>query len=172
MKATDKARLGGYIGCTIGLLGWVLGFAFVCLVSGHADILGEVFVPGLLISLSMAATVIIILESVIRSYGARGPVFFMALWGMLLVDMGVLILLINHWLAPIIDEYPDLVSLLQRRGSVYRVPDLVPILLMTVGLIPLAVTAFIFLRDAPTQEGTQPKTEAAPGTPGSNRPEP
>jgi hypothetical protein len=78
--------------------------------------------------------------------------FFGTLWGMLIFDMGVLLLLLSNWVAPIIDQYPAAVESLQQGGSVYRVSDEVSAILLMVGTVILAVVAIVFVKDT-TAEG-------------------
>ena len=152
MTTMTKARLGGYIGATIGVLGWLIGLSIACLATGHTGLLLRVFPAGLVLSLGMAAVLIIVLEDAIRRFGAAHPLFQVSLWGLLLTDMGILILLVNHWIAPIIDSTPALAEALQRQGSVYRTPDFVPTLLMGFGAALLLVIMAAVLRDSVRHE--------------------
>ena len=160
MKTENLARLGGYIGATIGILGWLIGFSIVCLVNGMTGILGEVFWPGLLISLLMAAVCILVLENVIQRYGATHYMFQMSLWAMLLSGMGLMIFVLNHWLGPMIDRHPELAEMLTRMGSVYRVGDLWPTILMAVGLLLFMVVILITLK-GPVKDNSTPPVDSS-----------
>ncbi len=143
-QALKATKIAVYAGVTIGLLGWLIGIVGVSLSTGTPQLLGAVLWPGLSMSVALAAIFILVLEAVISRYGARHPMFFGALWGLLLFFMGMLLLLISHWVAPIIDQYPAVVSALQSGGSVYQVSDVIPTILMLIGAAILAVVAVIF----------------------------
>ena len=147
MNTSMKARIGGYLGSTVGILGWIIGFTIFCLATGHTGALREALVPGLLGSLAIAAVFILVLEATIRLYGAAHPMFHLNLWGLLLSGMGGLTFVVNHWLAPIIDRHPELAEQLQRAGSVYRVSDTLPIALLAAGVVLLAISVTKMVAD-------------------------
>jgi hypothetical protein len=97
------------------------------LAGGYYAVLGEVVAIGLPISIAMSALGILVMECVVRLFG-RGRIFALSLWGLILFVLGVLILLMNHWLAPLIEKEPGLVDLLSRLGAVYKTGDVVPAL--------------------------------------------
>ena len=140
------ARFGGYLGLTIGLLGWVIGFAIFCAVAGTTQLLVSVALPGTLISLGLATLAIMVLEGTLRVFGPRSPMLQVALWGLLAFLMGLLWFIVNHWVARVIEQHPQLVQRLQQQGSVYQTSDTVPLILLAVGVVLLAVAVFQILR--------------------------
>ena len=98
-----------------------------------------------------AALTIVVMECVLRMFG-RGKVFMLALSGTLLFLIGVMLLLFNHWLAPLIEAEPGFVAQLESLGSVYKTSDLVPIACLvaaTVLLVRTARAATVQKRPAP-----------------------
>lgn len=142
-----KGKLAGYIGTTIGFLGWVIGLAVVCVLSGQTSLLARVVPIGVLISLGLALTVIVMMECVLRVFGRGGGFFQLTLWGVLCLDVGILWLLINHWLAPMIAAEPRLVETMQHLGGVYKTTDAFPLALLAAGVVLLAIAAGRMLRN-------------------------
>jgi hypothetical protein len=140
--AMDRSHLGTYLGTVIGCLGWWIGLAAVCIASGETGVLGRVAWPGIAVSLGIAATFLVTSELALAVLG-RGTAFRLVLWGELAFFVGVLILLVNHWIAPLIDASPDLRAAMGRLGGCYRTGDAVPAALMTVGA---ALLAFVLVR--------------------------
>ena len=106
---------------------------------------------GLPISVAMSARGILALECVVRLFG-RGRIFVVSLWGLILFVLGVLILLVNHWLAPVIETEPGLIDLLSRLGAVYKTSDVVPALCLigSCGLLYVSVRACLQHQGEPT----------------------
>lgn len=149
MTRVSTLKIGGYFGATLGFLGWLLGFAFACLSTGETDSFREVVLPGLALSLTLAAVFIVTLEGIARIYGTGHAAYLVGLWGLLLFDMGLMVIIINHWLAPIIDKSSALLRFLQQYDSVYRLPDLIPITLIAGGLTLLMVLTIVCARCTP-----------------------
>jgi hypothetical protein len=62
--------------------------------------------------------------------------------------MGLLMFVLSHWLAPLIDQTPALTRKLNAMGSVYRVADSVSASLMGAGLVLLSVLTGLTLASA------------------------
>ncbi|MCH8151144.1 MAG: hypothetical protein IH830_02080 [Planctomycetes bacterium] len=155
-----KGKLAGYIGMTIGFLGWIIGLAVVCVLSGQTSLLARVVPTGVLISLGLALTAIVMMECALRVF--RGGGFFqLTLWGVLGVDVGILWLLINHWLAPMIAAEPRLVETMQHLGGVYKTTDAFPLALLAVGVVLLAIATVRMLR-SPRSGGESPPAGRGP----------
>lgn len=146
MEISGKVKFWSYLGCAIGMLGWLIGLTIFCLATGMTDLLSQVFLPGLLISLIMVGFFILILESVIHRFGFRHYTLQITLWALLLSVMGLMIFILNHWLAPLIEQHPELSRKLVEAGSVYRISDVVPIALMAAGSVLLTITTVAVLR--------------------------
>jgi hypothetical protein len=114
--------VGAFAGILLGCHGWLIGLALVAVSSGVENPLHELLWPGLLMSLALALVPIVTLELLYRTVG-RSLTFFIMLWGMLLFFGGLMTLLVNSWIAPAIDRYPDFVRHLESVGTVYRVAD-------------------------------------------------
>ncbi len=146
-----KGNLGGYIGTTIGFLGWVIGLTVVCLATGHGGVLPKVLPVGVLVSLALGVTAILVMELVLRAHG-RGRLFMLTLGGVLLSDVAILWLLINHWLAPIIEGEPGLAEALTRIGSFYKTSDALPAAMLAAGTALLLIGTVWVLRTAPANQ--------------------
>jgi len=120
---------GASIGTVIGFLGWLIGFAAVCLSTGEYGSLREVALPGLAVSLGAAGIVIVTSHLAL----GRGEVFRLLVLGEILFFVGLLILLVNDWIAPLVDTSPGLRDAIGRLGGVYRTGDTLPAALMAAG---------------------------------------
>jgi len=134
---TAPGRLGARVGALVGFLGWLIGLAAVCVGTGETWVLKEVAFPGLAVSLGAAAIVIVTVEIARRAL-PPGEVRLLLL-GEILFFVGLLILLTNHWIAPLIDRAPDLRAAIARLGGVYRTGDLLPAALMAAGACLVAI---------------------------------
>ena len=143
-------RTAAYLGLTVGIHGWLMGTSILCVAGGYYAVLAEIVVIGLPISIAMSALGILALECVVRLFG-RGRIFAVSLWGLILFVLGVLILLVNHWLAPVIETEPELVDLLSRLGAVYKTSDVVPALCLigSCGLLYVSVRACLQHQEEP-----------------------
>lgn len=152
MKAAARGSwnwgvLGGYIGTLIGALGWVIGFAVVCLATGNTDTLARIIAPATAVSLGLAFFVILCSDMAIKKYGA-GPMFFLALYGGLAWAMGLLLLLFNHWIAVIINESPRMMRTMQNMNAVYQTDDLWAVILLVAGTVLLGIFTVLVLKDS------------------------
>jgi hypothetical protein len=138
---------GGYLGIVLGSLGWLIGFAAVCLATGNGAVLASIAAPAAAVSLGAAFLVVICCDYAIKSRGPGG-LFQLALYGSLSWAMGLLILLINHWIAPAIESSPAMAKTLREMNAVYRTDDLWPALLLSAGAILLGIFAFISVKDS------------------------
>ena len=164
---TKKAKLGAYLGCTIGVCGWLIGLAVVLPLQGQGAAFWEIFWPGLCLSLGMSFLLIVLMESVRRTCGG-GWVFQLTLWGGLLFCMGLMLFLLNHWLLEVAARHRELGAALARSGGGYRMPEYEPVLSMALGAILLAVVAarLVLMPEAP------PTAAGAPGPTGPAGPAP
>ncbi len=85
------------------------------------------------------------MECVVRLFG-RGRIFTLSLWGLILFMLGVMILLMNHWLAPLVEKTPGFVDLLSRLGAVYKTSDIVAALCLLGSGVLLSVSVRACLR--------------------------
>ncbi len=140
-QAANRAALGGYVGIVVGSMGWLIGFAAVCLTSGNGAALARFAVPASAVSLGVAFLVIICCDYAVKLRG-YGGMFQLALYGGMSWGMGLLLLLINHWIAPLIDSTPAMAKTMRDMNAVYRVDDLWAALLLSAGAVMLGIFAF------------------------------
>ena len=76
------------------------------LAKGHTTLLSEIWLPGLLVSLSLAMVLIVTIEPARRLFGPRSIEMFLALWGGLALAMGLMLLLISHWIPEVAARHP------------------------------------------------------------------
>jgi hypothetical protein len=120
----------------VGFAGWLIGLAVVCVATGELSVLGQVALPGLAVSLGAAGLVIVTFGLAAASPG-RERVLRPLLVGQALFFVGILILLVNHWIAPLVDAAPELRLAIERLGGVYRTGDWLPTALMAAGTVLL-----------------------------------
>ena len=132
-------RTAAYLGWTAGIHGWLVGASILCLAGGYYAVLGEIIAIGLPMSIAMSALAILVMECVGRLFG-RGRIFALSLWGLILFLLGMMILLMNHWLAPLVENTPGFVDLLSRLGAVYKTGDVVPALCLIGAAVLLSVS--------------------------------
>ena len=125
---SNRTSVGAFVGTTVGFLGWLIGLTAVSLRTGEFGVLKQIALPGLAVSLGAALVVVVTLEVAAGAFG-RGTLFRRLLWGEILFFVGLLLLLLNHWVAPLVDAAPDL----RRAIGVYRTGDLPPAALMAGG---------------------------------------
>lgn len=126
---SSRMSVGASVGTAVGFLGWLIGLAAMCLRTGEFGVLKQIALPGLAVSLGAALVVVVTLEVAAGAFGRGGTLFRRLLWGEILFFVGLLLLLVNHWVAPLVDAAPDL----RRAIGVYRTGDLPPAALMASG---------------------------------------
>ena len=161
----DRNRIGGHLGALIGCMGWMIGFTVVCLVSGNLAVWGRFAFAGFAVSLAMGAALVVATELALRAFG-RGTMFMLTLWGELAFFVGLLVLLLNHWIAPILEASPEMTGTLRRMHSVYRTNDLMPTAWIALGAVLLGVVAIRLVRtplpEAPVPEPPGERPSPAP----------
>ena len=136
-------RYGPMLGAIIGALGWLIGFTVLCVVTGNLGFLAKIFYPGLVISLGMGLTFIVVLQLLPQPPGVSG-ISMTTMWGTLSFGVGVMWFLLNHWVAPLIDADPKMITALNAVGGYYKTGDLMPYAFLTTGVILLGVVAVRF----------------------------
>ena len=139
----------------------ITALVLVCVFGGQTALLAKVVPIGVLISLGLALTAIVVMECVLRAFGRAGGFFQLTMWGILCVDVGILWLLINHWLAPMIAAEPRLVETMQNLGGVYKTTDAFPLALLAAGVVLLAIATGRMLR-SPRSGGESPLAGRGP----------
>jgi len=113
-------KTGAKWGVILGLHGWVIGFGLVCASAGAWDLLGTVLLTGWPLTIALTAATLWVAE--VRP---RGRAFA----GMILLTLGALTLAVSHIWAPLIDAEPKVRDALLSLGSVYRLPDVFPLVM-------------------------------------------
>lgn len=139
MNIETRNKIGGYLGSIIGTLGWLIGLTISCLISGNVEALKKVFYLGLVISLSMGILFVVVIELMTRLYG-KGRLFMMTLWGVLLFNIGLLVLLVQYWVGP------TMMSQAMSVGDQGRLSLTNPSVLLTAGLVLLVIAAVNIMR--------------------------
>ncbi len=143
----EKIGVGAYVGTAVGFLGWLIGLAAVCLGTGELAVLRQVALPGVAVSLGSAALVVVTLEVAAGALG-RGAIFRLLLWGEILFFVGLLFLVVNHLVAPLVDATPGLRRAIERIGKIYRTGDGLPAGLMVAGTALLGLALLRLRRRA------------------------
>jgi hypothetical protein len=141
----EKGRIGGYIGALVGCTGWMIGFTVVCLASGHADVWARFAFLGFALSLAMGGLFIITSELTLRAFGPGG-MFQLILWAELTFFMGTLLLLLNHWIAPALENSPAMLETMRDMGTVYRTSDRLPGMFLAASVVLTAIAAWRLIR--------------------------
>ena len=137
MDGKKIGKIAGYLGTTVGILGWLIGFSIFCLTTGMTDLLARIFMPGLILSLLMAGIVVLMMELIIQRFGFAHYSLQLSLWAMLTSVLGLLWFTLNHWLGPLISRHSQASKKLTEIGSVYQTSDTVPVILMGIGVVLL-----------------------------------
>ena len=137
---------------TVGYLGWLIAFGAVCYVYGMTDVLAKIFPIAFLLTLGLAMNTCLMGELVQGRFGTGGYQFFMALWGMLLFSGGIILLFINHRLAPLLEGNKQFMDELSATGVKMRSGDSMPGFLMLVGVILLVWVVILIFSDTLARE--------------------
>ncbi|MHC4937622.1 MAG: hypothetical protein ACYTHK_01475 [Planctomycetota bacterium] len=114
---TPAARLGVWL----GFHGWLIGVAVLAGANGEFKLLGQACLIGIPLSSALSIVTLHLVAGAQdrRTYGRRlaGAIFF---------GIGVLLIVINHWLAPMIAGDDALERTMERLGGTYATSDIVP----------------------------------------------
>ncbi len=148
MTATPAPRTvsrGAIWGTLIGCCAWTLPLAGLCLVHGRTDALLDVVLPMLLASLGLGGLLVAV--SVLAQRDRQ--LFLVLLFGGLGVALGILLLLVEAFVGPLLNEDPRLAGSVRASGGVLAVPRVVPLALLAAGATTLAVGVRRLLRARP-----------------------
>jgi hypothetical protein len=112
---------GARLGIWIGFHGWLIGVAILAGSNGEFRLLGEALLVGVPLSSALCLATLRIVDGARdrRSFGRR-------LAGSVFLGVGILLLAINHWLAPLITDHETLRRTMEELGGQYATSDLVP----------------------------------------------
>jgi len=112
---------GARIGVWLGFHGWLIGVAILAGVNGEFKLLGQACLIGVPLSSALSIVTLHLVAGARdrQAYGRRlaGAIFF---------GIGVLLIVINHWLAPQIAGDDALQRTIEQLGGTYATSDIVP----------------------------------------------
>lgn len=132
------SRAGAYFGVLFGCTSWVLVLGLMCLVHGRLDGLLPVVVPMLLASLGLGLLLLHSFEPLFVAAPQPRSATGLHFTGGLLVVVGVLLLLAEAFVLPLLESDRSLADLVRRSGGVLSVPREVPTGLLLAGCVLLA----------------------------------
>lgn len=147
-----RTRISGYVGATIGCLGWMIGLTVLCLASDNMEVWSRFAFTGFAASLAMAGILILTLELALRTFG-RGGMFQLILWGELTFFIGVLALFLNYWIAPVLESSPRMMETMQWIGGCHRTSDLLPAASLAISVILMTCVVVCLLRTGERSNG-------------------
>jgi hypothetical protein len=125
---TPGARLGVWL----GFHGWLIGVAILAGMNGQFRLLGQACLIGIPLSSALSIVTLHLVAGAEdrRAYGRRlsGAIFF---------GVGVLLLVINHWLAPRIAGDDALRRTMEQFGATYATSDIVPAAFLLAAVLAL-----------------------------------
>lgn len=142
LAMTTTVKMIVLFGVGFGCFGWVMGLALTCFIVGEVGVLRTALVPALVMSAGLGALFVMVSELANRHFGAGHRLAALTMFGALVYMLGLLVYVINWWLAPQIDRAPALAKAIVSLPGAYRVSDGVPTIGMVIGmallLAPLA----------------------------------
>jgi hypothetical protein len=138
-EASPRIPFASHAGAVLGIHGWLIGTLVLCLASGELALAGDLLLVGLPISLALSALFVFGRECW-RPVLSRTQMVA-ATWGFLLFAIGMLLVVVNHWLAPRLEGSPRAMQALADLGAVHRTSDAVPAACLAVSTLLLAGVA-------------------------------
>lgn len=116
---TTTMKLIIFLATFFACLGWVVGLTLACLAVGETGVLRASLVPAIIMSVGLAAVFVTVSELANRYFGRGHIQATAATVGSLLLLLGLLVYVINYWLAPQIDRAPALARAITSLPGVY-----------------------------------------------------
>lgn len=140
--ADGKPGIGAWIsvaGVLLGINAWAIGLLAAASSTGTIAAIWPYGAGGMLISTALGLMLVLL---VANSTGSGRSI---SLWGGLMVIAGVILLLVSHWIAPVIDAQEPLKKMIMASSTgIYRLPDWVSFLVAGAGTLLLG-THFVKL---------------------------
>ncbi|MGE3173694.1 MAG: hypothetical protein AB7O97_13805 [Planctomycetota bacterium] len=134
------AVLGARFGVLFGCSAWMLMLGFVCLVNGRADALLPVVLPMLLASLALGMLVLAAFEPVMAlPVQAQAKLRFPLVFGGLMAVTGILLLLAEAFVTPVLRGDPALAQIVHDTGGVFALPRWLSCVLLAAGIGVMAM---------------------------------
>jgi hypothetical protein len=133
------ARLGMRIGALVGFTSWIVVLGAICACTGRGDVLLPIVLPLLLASLGLGLLVLVIVELAAadpRLQPLRATLVLGATW----IAVGVLLLLGDAFVGPLLEQDAALARITQLTGGVARLPRWGAVLALTFGCVSLGVS--------------------------------
>ena len=127
-----------YAGSLLGVCGWVLGLAGLCLAHARFDLLLTMVLPALCLSLALGL-LLLLAHRLARNVG--GVASRLVLVGGMLTVLGTLLLVAGEWVLPVLLSDRGMRASLTAMNSVLSVPIGVPAAVLAVGAACLGVAA-------------------------------
>lgn len=151
------SRTGSHTGMRIGVLAgstsWIVILGLVCLCTGRFAVLLPIVLPLLLASLGIGLLVVLLAELAAaepRWQSLRGPLVL----GAACTSTGLLLLLIDAWVSPMLEGDPGLAGFTRMTGGVARLPRWLAAAALALGCTALLV-ALRRRRDADAASDTE-----------------
>ncbi len=123
MTANGGTLRGMRIGVLIGCTAWILLLSAICAATGRAQYLLPVCLPLLLASLGLGLLVLAIVEPMARAApGPRPPGFQSLVLGATWISVGMLALLVETMVAPMLAADRTLAEVVRGSGGVLALP--------------------------------------------------
>lgn len=151
-----RSRIGGMIGGVVGGCGWAIGLGILAASAGAWSAVQPTVLAGLLLSTGLGLLLCLLAELGLRVFGPGTRWWFVAFAGGLAVVLGTLLLVANHWVAPLIGRTPALRDHPWVTGDM-RTADWVPPVVLAAGIGALAASLVRVVREPVVpSDGTPP----------------
>ncbi len=115
-------RTGAYLGSALGVSSWAFVLVVLGLAAGDFELVLEVGLPCVMLSIGEASLLILVFELAQRAIPDDRKLHVRMLWGGILFAMGMFFLLANHWIGPRLESSVGVAEMLDSVGSAYRIP--------------------------------------------------
>jgi hypothetical protein len=143
---SPRSRLLAHLGAGLGFVGWVIGLGVVLALGGDGAAALRLLPPAALLSVGLWLCSVIVVEGTRRAFGDAALELRLALFGFLLLAIGILAIALQHWILPEVLASARGRDALARTGSVTEVPFAWRIPPLAAGVLLLARPAFRLAR--------------------------
>jgi hypothetical protein len=141
-----RSRLLAHLGAGLGFLGWVVGLALVFALGGDGAAAAGILPAAALLSIGLWLCSILVVEGTRLAFGEASLETRLALFGFLLLAVGILGIVLHHWILPEVQASAGGRAALERSGSVTGLPFGWRIPPLLAGAALLALPAWRLLR--------------------------
>ncbi len=115
-------RTGADLGSALGVTSWAVVLVVLGLAAGDFELVLEVGLPCVLLSIGTASLLILVFELAQRAVPEDRALHNRMLWGGILFSLGMFFLLANHWIGPRLESSVGVAEMLDSVGSAHRIP--------------------------------------------------